>query len=102
MPPPSEPWTKRPRQPRSTQTTPLPLPQFWPSTQRVLDRFWLSTARPRKPVLQVLRRLSLLSHRTEPPGEGPGFQPPPPPPSEVAMSCLIRLKVQLERLTWSR
>ena len=24
------------------------------------------------------------------------------PPSDWAMSCLMRLKVQLERLTWSR
>ncbi len=77
--------------------------------QRVLDSCRDSRALD-QPVGQLRWRLSLLSQRTTlvwpglVPGHGlppPPFQPPLPR-NEVAMSCLIREKPQLERLTWSR
>ena len=45
---------------------------------------------------------SIVAPVWPPVGGGLGFQPPLLPPSDWAMSCLMRLKVQLERLTWSR
>ncbi len=111
LPPLPRPSTNSARQPPLTQTVPLREPQLRPSVQ-VVPEICRDSRALRQPVLQTRSRLSWLSQRIVPllPDPlPPPFQPPPLPlplplplpRSEVAMSCLMREKLQPE-LTWAR
>src|SRR5690606_244345 len=85
-----------PWQPLSTQTMPGPLPQFWPSTQRVLETLRTRRTGPRNRVGHSRKRNRSLAQDTVPgsPPSAPAPGPAPDPASDFAMSLLTSLKPQ--------